>query len=221
MVDKPADNTREKIITAFLSLLAETSFEKIGLAAVADKAGVLLAEMRKYFGSTFDMVAGFVRTTDEKVLAGGDVEDAQATMRDRLFDVLMRRFEVLTPNRAAVRSLACTARRNPRFALGMNKLAVRSQQWMMSAAGLDSSGLAGGMRAQALAVLFARVMRVWLDDEDPGLARTMAELDRELAAGARLATLFDDLCRFVPRCRPRRTREPRRRPPPEAQTMQA
>lgn len=221
MVDKPADNTREKIITAFLSLLAETSFEKIGLAAVADKAGVSLVEMRKYFGSTFDMVAGFVRTTDEKVLAGGDVEDAQATMRDRLFDVLMRRFEVLTPNRAAVRSLACTARRNPRFALGMNKLAVRSQQWMMSAAGLDSSGLTGGMRAQALAVMFARVMRVWLDDEDPGLARTMAELDRELAAGARLATLFDDLCRFAPRCRPRRTREPRRRPPPEPQTMQA
>lgn len=214
-------NNRDKILEAFLSLLAETSFEKIGLAAVADKAGVSLAEMRKYFGSTFDMVASFVRATDEKVLAGGDVEDAQATTRDRLFDVLMRRFEVLTPNRAAVRSLACTARRNPRFALGMNKLAVRSQQWMMSAAGLDSSGLAGGMRAQALAVMFARVMRVWLDDEDPGLARTMAELDRELAAGARLATLFDDLCRFAPRCRPRRTREPRRRPPSEPQTMQA
>ncbi|HWK87671.1 MAG TPA: TetR/AcrR family transcriptional regulator [Xanthobacteraceae bacterium] len=214
-------NNRDKILEAFLSLLAETSFEKIGLAAVAGKAGVSLAEMRKYFGSTFDMVAGFVRATDEKVLAGGDVDDAQATTRDRLFDVLMRRFEVLTPNRAAVRSLACTARRNPRFALGMNKLAVRSQQWMMSAAGLDSSGLKGGMRAQALAVMFARVMRVWLDDEDPGLARTMAELDRELAAGARLATLFDDLCRFAPRCRPRRTREARHRPPPEPQTMQA
>jgi AcrR family transcriptional regulator len=221
MVEKPADNTRDTIIEAFLSLLAETSFEKIGLAAVADKAGLSLAEMRKYFGSTFDMVAGFVRATDGKVLAGGDVEDAQATTRDRLFDVLMRRFEVLTPNRAAVRSLACSARRNPRFALGMNKLAVRSQQWMMSAAGLDSSGLRGGLRAQALAVMFARVMRVWLDDEDPGLARTMAELDRELAAGARLATLFGDLCRFAPRCRPRRAREPRRRSPPEPQTMQA
>ncbi len=223
MVEKPADNTRDKILEAFLSLLAEKSFEKIGLAAVADKAGVSLAEMRKYFGSTFDMIAGFVRSTDEKVLAGGDVEDAQATTRDRLFDVLMRRFEVLMPHRAAVRSLACSARRDPRFALGMNKLTVRSQQWMMSAAGLDSSGLRGGLRAQALAVMFARVLRVWFNDEDPGLARTMAELDRELAAGARLATLFGDLCRFAPRCRrPRRTREQRRRSsPPETQTMQA
>jgi AcrR family transcriptional regulator len=219
------ENTnRQKVVEAFLSLLAEKSFETISLANVAEKSGVSLADMRKDFGSTFDMIASFVRETDNKVLGGGDVEDAQATMRDRLFDVLMRRFEVLQPHRAAVRSLMRSARRDPRFALGMNKLAVRSQQWMLSAAGIDSSGMIGGMRAQALAVLFARVMRVWLDDEDPGLARTMAELDRELAAGARLATLFDDLCRFAPRCRrPRRTRENRARHAPNSQpeSMQA
>jgi AcrR family transcriptional regulator len=217
------NSNRQKAIEAFLSLLTEKSFEKISLANVAEKAGVSLADMRKDFGSTFDMIASFVRDTDTKVLAGGDAEDAHATMRDRLFDVLMRRFEILRPHRDAVRSLARSAARDPRFALGMNKLAVRSQQWMMSAAGLDSSGLAGGMRAQALAVLFARVMRVWLDDEDPGLARTMAELDRELAAGARLATLFDDLCRFAPRCRrPRRTRASRSRhvPSSEPEAMQ-
>lgn len=219
------ENTnRQKTVEAFLSLLAEKSFETISLANVAEKSGVSLADMRKDFGSTFDMIASFVRETDNKVLGGGDVEDAQATMRDRLFDVLMRRFEVLQPHRAAVRSLMRSARRDPRFALGMNKLAVRSQQWMLSAAGIDSSGMIGGMRAQALAVLFARVMRVWLDDEDPGLARTMAELDRELAAGARLATLLDDLCRFAPRCRrPRRTRESRGRHAPNSQpeSMQA
>jgi hypothetical protein len=34
----------------------------------------------------------------------------------------------------------------------------------------------------------------------------MAVLDRELARGARWVGLLDDLCRFVPRCRPRRRR---------------
>jgi AcrR family transcriptional regulator len=219
-----AENNRQKVIEAFLSLLAEKSFERISLANVAERAGVSLADMRRDFGSTFDMIAGFVRDTAAKVLAGGDVEDAQATQRDRLFDILMRRFEILRPHREAVRSLARSAARDPRFALGMNKLAVRSQQWMLSAAGIGSSGLIGGMRAQAAAVMFARVMRVWLNDDDPGLAPTMAELDRELASGARLATLLDDLCRFVPRCRrPLRTRENRRRPssPPEPESMQA
>jgi AcrR family transcriptional regulator len=197
---------RDKITQAFLALLAEKPFERIGLAAVAERAGVSLADMRGEFGSTFDIIAAFVRETDRKVLAGGDAEDADSTARDRLFDVMMRRFEVLQPHREALRSLARSAERSPRFALGLNKLAVRSQQWMLSAAGIDSSGFVGGIRAQGLAVMFARVMRVWLNDDDPGLARTMAELDRDLATGARFAAMLDDLCRLAPRCPPRRRR---------------
>jgi len=202
-----AKTHRDKIVEAFLALLAEKPFEQIGLAAIAEKAGVSLADMRGEFGSTFDLVAAFMREIDRKVLAGGEGEDAKATARDRLFDVLMRRFEALQPHREAVRSLMRSAERHPRFALALNRLAVRSQQWMLSAAGIDSSGLAGGLRAQALAVMFARVLRVWLDDDDPGLARTMAELDRDLATGARLASLLDDLCRLAPRFPPRRRRE--------------
>jgi AcrR family transcriptional regulator len=197
---------RDKIIEAFLALLAEKPFEKIGLAAVAEKAGVSLADMRGEFGSTFDIVSAFVRETDRKVLAGGEGEDAESTARDRLFDVLMRRFEALQPYREAVRSLVRSAERHPRFTLALNKLAVRSQQWMLSAAGIDSSGWIGGIRAQAVAVMFARVMRVWLRDDDPGLGRTMAELDRDLATGARFAMLLDDLSRLAPRCPPRRRR---------------
>jgi AcrR family transcriptional regulator len=218
--------SRDKIIEAFLDLLTEKPFEKTGLAAVAEKAGVSLADMRGEFGSTFDILAAFVRDTDQKVLAGGDPADADSTARDRLFDVLMRRFEALQPHREAIRSLARSAERSPRFALGLNKLAVRSQQWMLSAAGIDSSGFIGGIRAQGLAVMFARVMRIWLNEEDPGLARTMAELDRDLASGARFATMLDDLCRLAPRCPPRRrrTRDTGRRHTPgpsEPETMRA
>ena len=86
---------REKITEALLALLAEKPFDKIGLAAVAEKAGISLADMRNEFGSTFDILAAFVRETDRKVLAGFEKEDAEGTARDRLFDVLMRRFEVL------------------------------------------------------------------------------------------------------------------------------
>jgi hypothetical protein len=94
---------------------------------------------------------------------------------------------------------------------------------MLSAAGIDSSGWIGGIRAQAVAVMFARVIRVWLHDDDPGLGRTMAELDRDLATGARFAMLLDDLCRLAPRCPPRRRRtrdSARRTPDPsEPETM--
>jgi AcrR family transcriptional regulator len=195
---------RDKIVEAFLMLLAEKPFERIGLAAVAIRAGVPLADVRAEFGSTFDMLAAFMRETDRKVLAGGDPELAESSARERLFDVLMRRIETLKPHREAVRSLACSARRDPTFTWGLNRLSLRSQQWMLAAAGIDSAGLYGRVRAQGLVLVFARTLRVWLDDDDPGLARTMAKLDRELASGERCLNLLDDLCRLVPRCGGRR-----------------
>jgi len=135
---------------------------------------------------------------------------AEESPRERLFDVLMRRLEALTPHREAVRSLLRSARRNPPLAVALNGLAVRSQLWMLTAAGIKASGPRGILRAQGLAMLFASVLRTWTHDDDPGHARTMAALDRALARGQRFAGFLDDLC-YIPsricRLRPRRHRD--------------
>jgi hypothetical protein len=82
---------------------------------------------------------------------------------------------------------------------------------MLTAAGITASGPRGMLRAQGLAVLFAAVLRAWVRDDDPGLARTMAELDRALGRGQRLVGLVDDLCRVPARLCRLRSRFRRRR----------
>jgi AcrR family transcriptional regulator len=201
---------REKVVEALLQLLAQTSFQQIGFAALAARADIPLADLRAEFNSTLEVLAAFMRETDRKVLAGVDPELADEPARERLFDVLMRRIETLKPHREAVRSLARSARRDPGLALALNRLSLRSQKWMLAAAGIDSAGMQGDLRAQGLVVVMARTLRVWLDDEDPGLARTMATLDRELASGERMLNFIGDICRLVPRFGP--SRRARRRP---------
>ncbi|HEX2257777.1 MAG TPA: TetR/AcrR family transcriptional regulator, partial [Afifellaceae bacterium] len=53
-------------------------------------------------------------------------------------------------------------------------------------------------RAQGLALVWARVMRVWLDDDDPGLARTMAALDRRLREAERNFIRISRFTRLLP-----------------------
>ena len=203
---------RDKIVEAFMALLAERRYDDIGFGDIATRAGVPLHRCRAEFDSPIAILAAQMREIDQKVLAADDADMAQESPRERLFDVLMRRFEALGPHKAAVRSLTRSARCNPLLALALNGLAARSQGWMLSAAGIDSSGLRGAMRAQGLACLYADAMRTWLDDEDPGLARTMAALDRSLARGARWSRGLDDVCRLATApCRIRRSR--RERPP--------
>jgi hypothetical protein len=173
---------------------------------------VSLATLRGEFPSLLAIYAAHVREIDRKVLAGGEAEMAEEPPRERLFDVLMRRLEALAPHKEAIRSLLRSVRRNPGLAFALNGLAVRSQQWMLTAAGIGASGPRGMLRAQGAAVMFARVLRTFVDDDDPGLARTMAALDRALARGQRWVGFLDDLCRFVPRggCLPLRRRRRRR-----------
>ena len=199
---------RERIIDAFMALLAEKSIEQIGFAEIAKGAGVSLSELRGAFGSTFAILAGFVKQIDRAVLAGDDADMAEEPPRERLFDVLMRRIELLAPHKAAVRSLMRSAVRNPGLAIALQGTALRSQQWMLTAADIGAAGPRGFVRAQGLALLFASVLRTWVDD-DPGLARTMAALDRALARGQRWSGLLDELCRipaFACRMRSRRRR---------------
>jgi AcrR family transcriptional regulator len=199
---------RERIIDAFMALLAEKPIERIGFAEIAKAAKVSLADLRGAFASTLAILAAHMREIDRAVLAGGDADMAEEPPRERLFDVLMRRLELLAPRKAAVRSLVRSAARNPGLALALNSLGVRSQQWMLTAADIGASGPRGMVRAQGLAVLFASVLRTWINDDDPGLARTMATLDRALARGQRWSGLLDDVLRIPAAvCRPRRRRD--------------
>jgi hypothetical protein len=150
------------------------------------------------------MLAAHMKDLDRAVLGQQDSDMAEEPARERLFDVLMRRIEAMAPHREATRSLMKSVARNPGLAFALNGLAVRSQTWMLTAAGIDAAGPRGAIRAQGLAMLFASVLRTWVDDEDEGLARTLAALDRALASGQRWSGMLDNLCRFSPgQCRSR------------------
>jgi AcrR family transcriptional regulator len=196
----PNETPRERIVAAFMGLLAENPFEQIGLADVASRAGVSLSQLRGEFGSLLAILGAHVKEIDRIVLDGVDPDLAEEPARERLFDVLMRRLEALTPYRAAIRSLTRSAMRNPGLAFAFNGLAVSSQRWMLTAANIDSAGSKGMIRAQGLAVLFACVLRTFVDDDDPNLSRTMAELDRELVRGQRWSGFLDDLCALPKTC---------------------
>ena len=209
---------RDKAIAALTELLAEQPFEEIGLAEVAGRAGIKLSQLRAEFGSTLAILGAHIKQIDNIVLDGGDADMAQElaeeTPRDRLFDVLMRRLEALAPYKDAVRSLMRSARRNPGLALALNAMAVRSQGWMLEAAGIGASGPRGALRAQGAALMFARVMTVWIDDDEEGLDRTMAALDRGLASAGRWDGFVGDLL-SIPKCILRGPRRRRRRPADE------
>jgi AcrR family transcriptional regulator len=211
---------RDRVIDAFMALLAEKPIEGIGFSEIAERAEVTLPDLRNMFGSTIAILSAYMKNVDRAVLAADTADLAEEPPRERLFDVLMRRLEVLAPHRAAILSLAQSVPYNPGLALALNALAVRSQQWMLTAADIGASGPKGMMRAQGLAIMFTSVLRTWVRDDDEGLARTMAALDRALARGQMWSGILDGVCR-IPACAARLRSRRRRRDDYDDETVAA
>src|SRR5579862_5425493 len=110
---------RDKAVDALMALLTEHSFEDIGLAEVAGRAGIKLSQLRAELGSTMAIYAAHVKDIDRAVLAGGDADMVEEQPRERLFEVLMRRIEAMAPYKDAVRSLLRSLSRNPGLAFAL------------------------------------------------------------------------------------------------------
>jgi len=175
-------SNRERIIAAALRLAETRGWRDLSLGEIAAEAGVPLVELRKEFQSKGQILAAFSRAVDLAVIErfpapGPDVA------RDRLFDVLLTRFEVMQPYRAAIGRIREEVGSSLGESLAQMRPALKSQYWMLAAAGISGEGGTGLVRVQGLLSIYSRVFSIWLEDDDPGMARTMAALDRRLRRG--------------------------------------
>lgn len=188
---------REAAVEALMRLSAEQPWDDIEVGDVAREAGLSLAELRDLFPSKGAILGGLARTIDRKVLEGDTSDLAEEPTRERLFDVLMRRLDAMTPYKPALRRISEALRGDPLTVLALNGVALNSHRYMLAAAGIDTEGPLGRLKLQGVVIAFARVTQTWLTDDDPALARTMARLDKELRDGERFMERAEDVRRLT------------------------
>jgi AcrR family transcriptional regulator len=179
-------------VDAALALAAERRWRDVTLADIAAHAGLDLARLHEAYRSKAAILAAFVDRADAAMLAGTPPDAAEEPVRDRLLDALLRRIEILSPHKHAISSIARDIG-TPGLALCMGARLMRSMAWALESAGANPHGLSGRLRVKALAAIYLSGIWIWLRDEDPELARTMAHLDKRLTQAERLAGICERL----------------------------
>ncbi|MFA6967804.1 TetR/AcrR family transcriptional regulator [Bosea sp. (in: a-proteobacteria)] len=188
----PQTDPRKQVVEALMRLAATRRWDEIELGDIATEADLPLGKLRGLFPSKLAMLGGLTRIVDDAVLAELSDDLAGEPVRERLFDLVMRRLDALAPYKPGLRRIAPVIRRDPLTMAALNRGAVNSWRYMLASAGIPTEDALGTLRVQGAVLLMARVSEVWLDDDEPELSRTMARLDRELKrAGAIMARVED------------------------------
>ena len=173
------DVTQQIIDTAF-ELAVERGWRDLSLAEVAEAAGLPLSAVYPVFPSKQSILEGFASRVDAEMLAE-PVEGLESPARDRLFDMLMRRFDALQPYKEALGVISQDQLRDPlATCCGLGRLG-RSMAATLEAAGFSTTGCRGVLRIKGLSAIYLATLRVWLRDDSEDMAKTMAQLDKQLA----------------------------------------
>jgi len=182
---RPAISPAEALHEALLDLCATSGWRDLSLADITEAAGLDLATAHATYASKAALLIGLAQATDAAILASLAADPLEGNARDRLFDLLMRRFDRLQARRDAYLTLLHELPQTPLEAAALACQMRRSLRLMLEAAGISASGLKGGLRLNGLVAIHLAGLRAWARDDSADLARTMAEIDKRLSQAAR------------------------------------
>lgn len=177
---RPATADPDRIIDAMLALVVADGWRGVSLAAVAEEARLSVLQVHRLFPSRAAILRGFFRRIDEAALAAPVDAEPGEKLRDRVFDLLMRRFDALGPYREVLATLRRELPGDPLTALALGPGLLCSMRLMLEAAGISCNGISGIVAVKLTAASYLAATHTWSRDDSPDLAPTMATLDRRL-----------------------------------------
>jgi AcrR family transcriptional regulator len=186
--DAQSDSENSRIAAAAMEEAAAVGWHAMTMTAVAARAGVKLGELLLRAPTKQHLLWLLADETDQAVFGNLEAIDDTVSVKDRLFDLMMRRFDALQKYRDGVLALSKWLLRDPLATVLMGPRLSRSMASTLTAAGVKTSGLWGCAQTEALKVVYASALNAWRHDDSTDMSKTMAALDKALGHAERAAS---------------------------------
>jgi hypothetical protein len=168
----------EQGLLAALDLAATKPWAELTLGEIAAKAGLTLDDFHGV--ATRESLADAVDAHFDRAMSAGAIATDDHP-RERLFEVIMLRFEAMEDYRDGLKSLLRYRETQPSILLRLPVARATSARWALASAGLDDdSGAPLALKVLAIAFVIARTEHAWRKETSGDFALTMAALDKSL-----------------------------------------
>ena len=176
-----AEKSEADLVKLAFELLAERGWERFSFAELARRAELPLAQVYAEVPDRPALLRLLGRRLDAEMLAIDMAELDGMSPRERVFELIMRRLDAMAPYKEGLRTLARKAGREPMLLAAACCNLDRLSRRLLDAAATDESPVMTTKLARRVTgAVYLQAFRVWLDDDTPDMARTLAELDRRL-----------------------------------------
>ncbi len=184
------DDIQGRIIEAAMTLAATRGWADTSLREIAEEAGMSLVALHTHALDKTDILVMLGRRIDARVLENATQDGDDDSAHDRLFDVLMERYEILNDYRDGLVAVLGSFTLDPKQAVISLPHLCRSMTWMMEAAGIETGGITGAAKLAGVTAIYLKGLKTWRDDESADLAATMSTLDKDLGRAEKLASMI-------------------------------
>lgn len=180
----------DKVLDAALAEAAAVGWDNMTFEGIAARAGMSLGQVVLDAPTKAHLMSRYADHVDRSALAAVENIDQSQSARDRLFDLLMRRFDAMQKDRDGVLAMGKALRRDPATAAKLACRLTRSLNATLNAAGAAEPGIASVAQVVGLQAVYLSAMRTWVDDDTEDMAKTMAALDKALGHAERAANFI-------------------------------
>ncbi|SFO46774.1 transcriptional regulator, TetR family [Cohaesibacter marisflavi] len=201
---------RQRLFEEFSQVVMTRGWRSVSCAEIATKADIDIKLAFLEYRDRYAYVSDLVRRIDQAMLESYDPDMGDEPARERLFDVIMARFDAMQGHRDLILELNKAARRDPMLGLHLLALSRLTGEWFLDISHISPAGLSGMARSKGALLAYARAFSVWIGDDSADLAKTMATLDKFLKKGEKALHRAEKIACALPRMG-KRCRKSRRR----------
>lgn len=190
------DEASPDLIKLAFALLAEHGWRRFSFAELARRAGVPLTAIYAELPDQAALLRALGRRLDAEMLALDMTELDGMTPRERVFELVMRRLDAMADYKEGLRTIARETLREPMLLATACCNVDRLSRRLLDAASTEGGPCMAKAARRVMGAIYVRAFNVWLDDDTPDMARTLAELDRRLQQAESAARWFAGFGRF-------------------------
>ena len=180
MAKKSTKSIPELLVDSALTLAAQKPWKYITLREIAGDAKIDLIALRDFIDDKSDILVFYGKRIDRLTLTACKDIDMSEPARDRIFEILMERFDILNQDRTALLSILHSIKQDPKSLILSLPHLKKSMAWMLEAADISTSGWSGAGKIIGITAVYANTLRAWIKDDSEDLSKTMAALDQSL-----------------------------------------